>query len=100
MSALDIGHWQPGGDAGRCWQLCGVSVGQVWSLCFWRVPTADFLPLVLAETGDWTHREQGQGRNEMAYTVWQAKGLIHKTHQKVFTISRITWERFEEQWNF
>ena len=47
----------------RCWQawaLCSALVGQVWRLCFWRVPAADFLLLVLAETGDWIHREQGQ----------------------------------------
>lgn len=82
-----------------CWQelaLCSALVGRVWRLCFWRVPAPDFLLLVLAETGDWIHREWGQGRNEMAYTMWQARRLVHRAHQKLFTISRIIWGEISE----
>lgn len=39
--------------------LCSALGGQVWRLCFWRVPAADFLHLVLFKRGHWIHRQQG-----------------------------------------
>ena len=31
----------------------------------------------------------------MAYTGWKASRLTHKANQRLFTILRITWERYE-----
>lgn len=70
--ALDIRHGCPlfkcqplTGDTGSlvamlagAGTLCSALGGQVWRLCFWRVPAADFLHLVLPKRGHWTHRQQ------------------------------------------
>lgn len=97
MSGFDLGHWLVVTLAGAG-TLCSVLGGQAWRLCFWRVPVADFLLWVLPKRGHWIHRQQGQGRDKMAYPVWQARGGAdsQSTPENLLTISRITWEGSEE----
>lgn len=59
------------------------SAWQVWRVMLLEGTSSRYPAFVLAEIGNWIHRQQRQGRNNMTYTMCHAGGLSHRAHQRL-----------------